>query len=247
MTLIITSKRIDMKRLIVLVITLAASTSLLAADSAGKREVKSAAKKLAATDNYSWTMTTESSQYQPRPSHGKTERGGFTCVDFSMRDNTIEAVVKGGKGAIKTEDGWESLADAAKAGGDDGFNRRAFMARRLQNYKVPAAEAEDLAGKVKKLVKSDGAYSGNLTEEGAKGLMTFGGRRGGEAPEVRDAKGSVKFWIKDGVLTKYQWKVQGTMDRDGEDVDIDRTITVEIQDVGTTKVIVPEEAKNKMS
>jgi len=235
-----------MKRLMMLAITLAASTALLAADSTGKRDVKNAAKQLAAADNYSWTTTTESSQYQPRPSHGKTEKGGYTCVDFSMRDNTIEAVLKGGKGAIKTEDGWESLADAAKTGGDDDFNRRARMAQRLQNYKTPAAEAEDIAGKTKKLVKSDDAYSGDLTEKGAKSLMTFGGRRGGQAPAISNAKGSVKFWIKDGVLTKYQWNVQGTMERDGEDVDMDRTTTVEIKDVGATKVTVPEEAKNKM-
>ena len=37
------------------------------------------------------------------------------------------------------------------------------------------------------------------------------------------------------------------MNRNGDDVDVDRTTTVEIKDVGTTKITVPEEAKNKMS
>jgi hypothetical protein len=78
--------------------------------------------------------------------------------------------------------------------------------------------------------------------------MTFGRRPGGgQAPAISNAKGSVKFWIKDGVLTKYQFKLQGTMNRNGEDMDIGRTTTVEIKDVGATKVTVPEEAKNKMS
>ena len=49
------------------------------------------------------------------------------------------------------------------------------------------------------------------------------------------------------MLTKYQYNVQGTINRNDEDVDIDRTTTVEIKDVGTTKITVPEEAKNKMS
>jgi len=237
-----------MKSLMVLATTLAASTTLLAADSTGKDDVKNAAQKLAAADNYSWTTTTESSQFRPGPSHGKTEKGGYTYVDFSMQDNTIEAVVKGGKGAIKTEDGWQSLADAAKDNGEGGFNPRMMMARRMQNYKAPAAEADDLAGKVKDLAMTNNAYSGDLTEEGAKSLMTFGRRGGGgQGPAISNAKGSVKFWIKDGVLTKYQFRVQGTMNRNGEDMDIDRTTTVEIKDVGATKITVPEEAKNKMS
>ena len=237
-----------MKFLIMLATTLAASTTLLAADSTGTNDVKSAAQKLAAADNYSWTTTMESPRFSPGPSHGKTEKGGYTYVDFSMQDNTIEAVVKGGKGAIKTEDGWQSLADAAKDNGEGGFNPRMMMARRMQNYKTPAAEAEDLTGKVKDLVMTNNAWSGDLTEEGAKSLMTFGRRPGGgQAPAISNAKGSVKFWIKDGVLTKYQFKLQGTMNRNGEDMDIGRTTTVEIKDVGATKVTVPEEAKNKMS
>jgi hypothetical protein len=247
MNLIITSKRTDMKSLIMLTITLAASTPLLAADSTGQADVKSAAQKLAAADNYSWTTTTESPQFSPGPSHGKTEKSGYTYVDFSMQDNTIEAVVKGEKGAIKTEDGWQSLADAAKDNGEGGFNPRMMMARRMQNFKAPAAQAEEIAGKTKTLAKSDNAWSGDLTEEGAKSLMTFGRRGGGQAPAISNAKGSVKFWIKDGVLTKYQLKVQGTINRNGEDMDIDRTTTVEIKDVGATKVTVPEEAKKKMS
>ncbi len=238
-----------MKSLMILATTLAASSTLLAGDATGKDDVKGAAQKLAAADNYSWTTTTESSQFRPGPSHGKTEKGGFTYVDFSFQDNTIEAVVKGGKGAIKTEDGWKSLEDAAKASADGGFNPGMFMARRMQNYKAPAVEAEDIAGKTKDLTKADDVYAGDLTEDGTKSLMTFGGRRpGGQPPPITNAKGSAKFWIKDGVLTKYQFKVQGTMkNRDGDDMDIDRTTTVEIKDVGTTKVTVPDEAKNKIS
>jgi hypothetical protein len=238
-----------MKSLLTIAATLAAASTLLAADS--KEDVKSAAQKLGAADNYSWTTTMESSQFSPGPSHGKTEKGGWTYVDFSMQDNTIEAVVKDGKGAIKTEEGWQSLADAAKDNGEGGFNPRLFMARRVQNYQLPAAEAGDLAGKVKDLAKSENVYSGDLTEEGAKSLLTFGrrGRSGGpQPPAVKNAKGSVKFWVTDGVLTKYQFKLEGTIkNREGEDMDIDRVVTVDVKDVGKTKVTVPEEAKGKIS
>jgi len=55
----------------------------------------------------------------------------------------------------------------------------------------------------------------------------------------------VKFWAKEGVLSKYEFKLQGKMSFNGNDTDVDRTTTVEIKDVGTTKVTVPEEAKKK--
>ena len=162
-------------------------------------------------------------------------------------DNTIEAALKGGKGALKTADGWKSLAEAIE-GGDGQPNPSRFIGRMLQNFKAPAAQAEDLAAKTKELKKTDDAYTGELTEEGVKELLTFGPRPGGgNAPPPSNARGSVKFWVKDGVLAKYEFKVQGTMSFNGNDVDIDRTTTVEIKDVGSTKVDVPEEAKKKLS
>ena len=56
---------------------------------------------------------------------------------MTMRDNTIEAVKKGDKGAFKTEDGWQSLSEATS--GDPG--PATFIARRLQTFKAPAAQA----------------------------------------------------------------------------------------------------------
>jgi hypothetical protein len=97
------------------------------------------------------------------------------------------------------------------------------------------------------LKSADGVISGDLTEEGAKSLLTFGGRGGGGGPEISGAKGSVKFWVKDGVLTKMETKVQGRMSFNGNDRDIDRTTTTEFKDIGTTTVNVPEDAKKKLS
>jgi len=62
-----------------------------------------------------------------------------------------------------------------------------------------------------------------------------------------NAKGSVKFWVKDGALTKFQYKVTGSVSFNGNDRDVDRTTTIEIKDVGTTKVNVPDQAKKKLS
>jgi hypothetical protein len=220
--------------------------SLLAANAAPKDELTAAAKKLADKDNYAWKQTTENAGgggFGGGTSEGKTEKDGYLWLSMTMRDNTIEAVKKGEKGAIKTQDGWQSLSEATS--GDPG--PATFIARRMQNFKAPAAQAEDLAGKTKELKQDGDVYSGELTEEGAKSQLMFGGRAGGNGPEISGAKGSVKFWVKDGVLSKYEIKVKGTVSFNGNDRDIDRTTTVEIKDIGATKIQVPEGAQKKLS
>ena len=117
----------------------------------------------------------------------------------------------------------------------------------MQNYKLPDAQAADLAGKSKDLKNADGAITGTLTEAAAKELLTFGGRGGGDGPSISNPKGSVKFWLSDGQLTKYEFRVQGSVSFNGNDREVDRTTTVEIKDIGSTKVTVPEEAKKKLS
>lgn len=237
-------------------VALLAGTAL-AAD-APKDEVQNAAKKLADASGYSWKQTTENAggggggggggRFRPGPTEGQTEKDGFTLLKLTRGDNTVEVVLKGGKGAIKTEDGWKSLEEAAQDDGGGQPNPGRFMAMMMRNFKAPATQAEELAGKVKELSKSEDAYSGDLTEEGAKSMLMFGRRGGGNGngPEISNAKGSAKFWTKDGVLSKYEYHVQGTVSFNGNDRDIDRTTTVEIKEIGSTKVDVPEDAKKKL-
>jgi hypothetical protein len=219
--------------------------ALLAAESSPKDEVTNAAKKLAATTNYSWKATVtvpEDAPFRPGPTEGKTEKDGFTSISLSFFDNTTKAVLKGDKGAISgPEGGWQSLSELEKAEGPGQFT--AIMVR---NIKTPAVEAAELAAAAKELKKDGDVFASDLTEAGAKAQLTFK-MPGGEGPTVSNAKGSVKFWIKDGVLTKYEFKVKGTVDFGGNNFDNDRTTTVEIKDVGTTKVDAPDEAKKKLS
>ena len=91
------------------------------------------------------------------------------------------------------------------------------------------------------------AFDAELTEAGAKEMLSFRGRQGGDGPAVSGAKGTAKFWMKDGVVSKIEYHLQGSINFNGQDRDIDRTTTIEIKDVGTAKVEVPEEAKKKAS
>jgi hypothetical protein len=237
-----------MKRTIIFTALLLAAAPLLAADSSGKSDVIAAAKKLAGSDNYTWHQTVEStnnSRFRPGPTDGKTEKDGFTFITFSFGDNTSEAALKGTNGAVKADGDWQTLADAAKDDGGGGFNPLRFLAMRMQNFKSPAQEAEDIANGTADLKLADGVYAGDLTEDTAKSRLTFrfGGNNG---PEVSGAKGSVKFTVTDGVLSKYVLNVQGHVEFNGNGRDVNNTTTCEIKDIGKTKVEVPDDAKKKL-
>ena len=220
------------------------SGSILAADSGPKQDVISAAKKLGDKANYSWKTTVtvpEGARFRPGPVEGKTEKDGFTVLSMTIGDNTRQAVLKGDKGAVTDQDGaWQSLADLENSEG-----RGRFLALMVRGFKVPAAQAAEIASGAKELKQAGDVCAGELTEDAAKTLLRF--RRGGDGPTVNNAKGSVKFWVKDGVLAKYEFKVQGSITFNNNDVDVDRTTVVEIKDVGATKVEVPAEAKSKLS
>ncbi len=226
--------------------------SLMAADAGPTAEIKNAAAALGSQTNYTWQATVEvpaDSQFKPGPTDGRTEKGGYTTLSFSFGDNATAAVIKGTNGVIQTDSGWQTLADALKDNGDGGFNPTLFLARRLQNYKLPAAEAASLADAAKELKKDTNSISGDLTEAGAKELLSFrrGRNAGGDGPAVTNPKGSVKFWIKAGQLSKYQYHVQGTVSFNGNDRDVDRTTTVEIKDVNSTKIEVPADVKKMLN
>jgi hypothetical protein len=236
-----------------------AAGSLMAADP--KDDVTSAVKSLADGGNYSWTQTMESPNggFGTGTSEGKT-KDGLIYTTRTFNDNTIEILVKGTNSAMNNgTDGWQTAAEiaaAAEANGGGGGGGGGFRGGNMARFvRTPTTTIKDVLDGVTELKQDGDAYTGDLTEDGAKSLATFGrGRRGGGGggggftpPEVTDAKGSVKFWIKDGKLSRYQYKVTGkTTDRDGNPLDIDRTITVEIKDVGTTKITVPDDILKKI-
>jgi hypothetical protein len=218
--------------------------SLLAADSNPQDAVKDAAKSLGAKDNYSWKTTIEFGGNEVGTIEGKTEKGGATVLALSRGDNGMDAVLKGGKGVLKLDEGWKSVAAVAEDNDQQGAPR--MVAQLLRTFKAPAEEAADLAGKTTDFKLADGVYSGALTPDALKERVRFGRRSGGEAPDVSKAKGTAKFWLKDGSLAKYEISVEGTVTFNGNDRDVDLKNAVVIKDVGTTKVTVPEEAAKKL-
>jgi hypothetical protein len=230
-----------MKRTLTLAVALVMAGFIAAAETKPADMVTSALASLKAATNYAWTATIQIPQFEPGPVKGRTERGGYSMVSQEFNDNTTEVVFKGDKAAVKGEEGWQNL--------DEAQGPAAMMGGWLTAYGTAADEAGKLLKGVKELKSGDqNLFTGDLTPEAAKDLMTFKPRRGQAPPPPKDAKGSVKFWVKDGALTKFESHLQATVsfgpNQDEQPFEVTRTI--EIQNVGATKMDVPAEAKKKL-
>jgi hypothetical protein len=237
--------------------------ALLTASSAyafdAKEDVKAAAKKLAEAPNYSWTGTTKNNaegggqgqnRFAPGPVEGKIEKDGVTYFSMKIGENAIEALMKGEKFAVKSADGWKGSAELQPGQGGQGRPDPAmFLARSIKTMKAPADGVAQALDRIKELKsEGDGLYSGEFTEEGAKETVipTRPGAPAGQGPQVSEAKGSIKIWVKDGMISKIESSVSGKMTIRDQERAINRTTTVEIKDVGSTKIEIPEEAKKKL-
>ena len=116
-----------------------------------------------------------------------------------------------------------------------------------RNLKTPVDTTREIAKGAKTLKKDGDAITGELSEEGIKEMIAFGRRgAGGQGPEYSDLKGDAQVWLKDGAVSKLKYHVTGKVNFNGNERDIDRTTTIEVKDVGSTKVDVPAEAKEKL-
>ncbi len=61
----------------------------------------------------------------------------------------MDAVLKGGKGVLKLDDGWKSVSKVAEDSGQQGAPR--MVARILQAFKAPAEEAADLGRRARQV------------------------------------------------------------------------------------------------
>jgi len=223
------------------------ANGLIAAESAVRDKVTDATKQLGDEANYSWTTSMKEADGSPSrlgKIEGKAEKGGVVGLTFSVGEVPVAVFMKAGKGTAQALEGWQTFDEIAQTGGT-----AAAVVRFLRSYKAPVAEASGWLGNVKEFKEVDGAFMGDLNEEGVKELLLFATRRreGHEPPKTTDAKGSVKFWIKDGLLSKIEINVQGKLTSGERNMDINRTTTVEIKDIGTTKLVMPDEAKQKLS
>jgi hypothetical protein len=236
-----------MKRLFLIGLFSTVTPLLFAADSSAKSKVNDAAKLLGEKSNYSWTSTSkeaDGSTGRLGPIEGKTNKDGLTYLSFTVSEVPVEVYIKGEKGTAKALEGWQTFEDISQTGG-----AAAAVVRYLRSSKTPAGESAILAEKATELKEAEGVLAGELKDEAVKELLLRAARRreGQEAPKVSNPKGSIKYWIKDGVLAKYEFNVQGKVISGERETDVNRTTTVEIKDAGSTKLELPDEAKEKLT
>jgi len=215
-----------------------------------KDDIRAAARSLAGKANYTWTSETEGLPFPMSPLEGKTEKDGFAIVSQDMNGDRLTAVLKGTNGAVKLAAGWKTAAELPEpgfgGGGPPDFS--AMMGRRLLGAKVPAHELVDLVDKVKEVKLVKGRLEGDLTEEGALALMPFGrGRPGAGGPGAPKIKATLRVWLKDGELQRYELATDMTMQTPMGEMNMSPTTTVRVKEVGTTKVEAPAEAKQKLA
>lgn len=131
-------------------------------------------------------------------------------------------------------------------GGGEGGPETSYS--NLQNtLSRPHEEIAIIVAGASDLKVSDDVVTGTLSETAAALLLVHAGQKN---ITPRRATGTVRLWVKNGALQKYETHLQGTLAVEGRDgrreVTVNQTATTTLSEVGTTKLEVPEEAKKKL-
>ena len=111
----------------------------------------------------------------------------------------------------------------------------------------PHEELGVIVGSHQEFTVEGDVVSGTLTDLGAQLLLVRDGQK--DITPLR-AAGSFKVWLRDGLVAKYQVKLEGILKIDTpngqRNVQVNQTTHTVIKDVGTTTVIVPDQARVKL-
>jgi hypothetical protein len=148
---------------------------------------------------------------------------------------------------VKEGDSWKRLERKKREKRDR--DQRALLS--LGEVKLPHEEIAEFEKKLEKVEKAaDGEmtlYSGALTPDGARSLVSTGGKAEGKGRLNLSYTGSAKVWLdKDGHIVKYEVSITGSGKVKDRDVQLSLTRAVNLSDVGTAKVEVPEDAKKAL-
>jgi hypothetical protein len=170
------------------------------------------------------------------PVEGKVEKD-LSYFKGTLSDNPFEVAIRGEKLVLNATGDWLTPAE---------FGAETQVSKLRQTLRKPGEEITKLWEDVGTWKKDgDTQYSGDLQPSAAKALFALLGRRAAAAPS---AEGLLKVWVKDGQLARYEVRVKGkiTAGEEKKEVEISRTITVEIRNVGSTKIELPEQALKKL-
>ena len=204
-------------------------------------ELAEAAKKSAALESYSFKAETKAGKGKNQP--GAAEGHVQKDQPMAFKIGSSEGFKKAASIVYKEGEEWKRLEKPQK-----GEKKQQPAAAGISAVKLPHEELEAFEKnfeKVEKAAEKDNnctLWTGTLTATAAHTLVSTGAKNEGKSNSTYT--GTAKVWVNDqGVIVKYQIVSHMKGETKKGPVEMDITKTVEISEVGTTKVEVPEGAK----
>lgn len=202
-----------------------------------------------------------------------------TSRSTSIVDNQATVLFKGDEQfVLQTDDGWKRPEEVFPAGNsrgsgggfpgggmggprgrsrrgggnpfphEDGSTPTPAYSNLQKTLSRPHEEIGIIVAGYTDLKVEDGVISGPLNETAAKLLLVHAGQN--EITPLK-ASGTFRLWVKDGVLQKYETKLEGTLAietaaKARHEITVRQRSTTTVKDIGTTKFEVPDEAKKKL-
>jgi hypothetical protein len=176
---------------------------------------------------------------------GKTRKDGLSLIAAGTDGQVFSIVISSGNGLIKTTEGWKSFDEfvaalaqkrksfgggpplaglPARAAGPDSAALR--ITRSMNDFHTPAETVQNAARSIQNIRQADGGYLCDVPVPATPAQL-----------ETQ----TIRFWIKDGLLTKFEIHDSGK----GYEMGFESTDTMDISNVGSTAVELPGDAKVK--
>ncbi len=236
------------------VVLLSLGQSSFCADADPKTTVVESVRRLAEKPSYRWEtkVTSDAPGFfggGAGTTLGVTEKDSYSLIISPASNSGLQFVTKQGKAAVLLDENWQTIEQAvARSDGGRG-GRGGLDANVISDFKMPATEALGYLEQATDFKKSADEVTASLPARVVTELLIprrFGGRRGAggrRGPGVVDPQGTVTFWVNDGVLTKFAVSLHGSGEFRGNEIQLDRTITTTISQIGNASVDVPADAR----
>ena len=220
------------------------ATLMAAAFCLQNEELAQAAKKTTELESYSFKVDVKAGKGKKgAPSYeGKYQKD----QPLALKSGTTEAFKKGAIVVAKEGEEYKKVEKPKK-----GEKKTASPALAFFDVKLPHEMLEGLEKsfeKVEKAAEKDkdcSVWSGPLTAEGARGIASTGAKS--EAKANLTYTGTAKVWINaQGVIVRFEASVDVKGDSAKGAIDQHVTKTIEITDVGSARVELPEAAKKAL-
>jgi hypothetical protein len=175
--------------------------------------------------------------------NGKADMSGFTSIAMDLGSRQIQGYLYENKAyVICAQRNWSSEPLLRK---DETPSE--FMGRLIRGFVPPVSELGLILKNGDKLKRNGDVFSGDLPPTIARKLLDQGVKRVSKTKRKDSSgTGTAKIWTQDGAVRKYEIKLHGKVDIDGQETEVDRTRTVEITDVGGTVVTLPDSVRRNL-